>query len=186
ELARLLEHQALESPVEVVAFSTEEPPYFGTPEMGSSIHAKSLAQAGERVRAMISLEMIGYFSPTQPNQNPLLHLLYPRNGRFIALVGRWEDRDLARAAKRCFRGATTVQAVSYSGPVSLGSDLSDQRNYWAHGYSGFMVTDTAFMRNLNYHGPDDTADRLDYERMAGVVDGVFNTVVHLANGPKLQ
>jgi len=68
--------------------------------------------------------------------------------------------------------------------VSLGSDLSDQRNYWARGYSGLMITDTAFMRNLNYHGPDDTADRLDYGRMAGVVDGVFNTVVHLANGPR--
>jgi len=181
ELARLLEHQALRSPVEIVAFSTEEPPYFGTPEMGSAIHAKSLAQSGERVQAMISLEMIGYFSPTQPNQNPLLHLLYPRHGQFIALVGRWADRDLARLAKRCFRGATTVQAVSYSGPVSLGSDLSDQRNYWALGYSGLMVTDTAFMRNMNYHGPDDTADKLDYGRMAGVVDGVFNTVVHLAN-----
>ena len=47
-----------------------------------------------------------------------------------------------------------------------------------------MVTDTAFMRNLNYHGPDDTADRLDYKGMAGVVDGVFNAVVSLANRPK--
>ena len=184
ELARLMEHQALKSPVEIVAFSTEEPPFFGTPEMGSAMHAKALAEAKVGVRAMISLEMIGYFSDTQPNQNPLLHLLYPRHGRFIALVGRWADRDLARVAKRCFRGATTVQAVSYSGPVSLGSDLSDQRNYWARGYSGLMITDTAFMRNLNYHGPDDTADRLDYGRMAGVVDGVFNTVVHLANGPR--
>jgi Zn-dependent M28 family amino/carboxypeptidase len=186
ELARLMEHQALKSPVEIVAFSTEEPPFFGTPEMGSAMHAKALAEAKVGVRAMISLEMIGYFSDTQPNQNPLLYLLYPRHGRFIALVGRWADRDLARVAKRCFRGATTVQAVSYSGPVSLGSDLSDQRNYWARGYSGLMVTDTAFMRNLNYHGPDDTADRLDYRRMAGIVDGVFNTTVHLANGSKRQ
>ena len=77
-----------------------------------------------------------------------------------------------------------MQAVSYSGPVALGSDLSDQRNYWALGYPGLMVTDTAFMRNPNYHAKEDTADTLDYWRMAGVVDGVFNTVVHLANGPK--
>jgi hypothetical protein len=128
--------------------------------------------------------MIGYFSPTQPNVNPLIHLLYPENGRFIALVGRWDDRDLARTAKKCFRGATEVQAVSYSGPVSLGSDLSDQRNYWALGYPGLMVTDTAFMRNPNYHGKTDTADSLDYRRMAGVVDGIANTAVHLANDPR--
>jgi peptidase M28-like protein len=184
ELARLLDHQTLNSPVVLVAYSTEEPPYFGSEVMGSAIHAKSLAQSGARVRAMISLEMIGYFCATQPNQNPLLHLLYPRNGRFVALVGRWADRGLVREAKKCFRGATTVQSVSYSGPVSLGSDLSDQRNYWAHGYPGLMVTDTAFMRNLNYHSLEDTADRLDYRSMAGVVDGVFSTVVHWANEPK--
>jgi Zn-dependent M28 family amino/carboxypeptidase len=183
ELARLLDHQKLAVPVEIVAYSTEEPPYFGGPEMGSAVHARSLAAARVAVRAMISLEMIGYFSATQPNQNPLLHLLYPRDGEFIALVGRWADRDLVRQAKQCFRGATSVRAVSYSGPVGLGSDLSDQRNYWALGYPGLMVTDTAFMRNLHYHGADDTADTLDYQRMAGVVDGVFNTVLHLADAP---
>lgn len=36
-----------------------------------------------------------------------------------------------------------------------------------------MVTDTAFYRNTEYHQPGDTADRLDYEKMAKVVDGVF-------------
>lgn len=180
ELARMLDGMALPARVYLIAYSTEEPPYFGSELMGSAIHAKEMAKSGARVRAMISLEMIGYFTPTQPDTNPLLHLIYPGNGEFIALVGRWHDRELLRHAKRCFRGATAVQAVTYSGPPSLGSDLSDQRNYWAQGYPGFMVTDTAFMRNPNYHSATDTADSLDYRRMAGVVDGVFNTVLHLA------
>ena len=129
---------------------------------------------------MICLEMIGYYAPAQPDQNLLFRMLYPRNGRFIALVGRWADRSLVREAKKCFRGATQVQAVSYSGPVAVGADLSDHLNYWAHGFPAFMVTDTAFLRNPNYHAAGDTTDTLDYQRMAGVVDGVLSTVLHFA------
>jgi hypothetical protein len=70
--------------------------------------------------------------------------------------------------------------VSYSGPVGIGVDLSDHRNYWAAGYSAIMVTDTAFMRNRRYHTTQDLPSSLDYVRLAGVVDGVLSAVVHLA------
>jgi hypothetical protein len=182
ELARLLDRQTLSAPVELVAYSTEEPPFFGAQSMGSAVHAAALAQSGAPPRAMICLEMIGYYSPSQLDRSALFGLLYPHEGRFIAIVGRWADRDLVRLAKKCFRGATQVQAVSYSGPVGVGADLSDHRNYWARGFSAFMVTDTAFLRNPNYHEAGDTADTLDYQRMAGVVDGVLNTILHLAGG----
>lgn len=35
------------------------------------------------------------------------------------------------------------------------------------------VIDTAFYRNKQYHLPGDTADRLNYQKMAQVVDGVI-------------
>lgn len=35
-----------------------------------------------------------------------------------------------------------------------------------------MVTDTSFFRNPRYHTPLDTAETLDYVRMAEVVKGV--------------
>jgi hypothetical protein len=183
ELARLLDSRALLSPVELVAFSSEEPPYFGGADMGSAVHARSLRAAGAQVRAMISLEMIGYFAPSQDHRALLLFLVYPHRGDFIAAVGRWADRDLVREAKRCIRGASVVPPVSYSGPVAVGAGLSDHRNYWAAGYSAFMITDTAFLRNPNYHRASDTPETLDYRRLAGVVDGVLSTVVHLANDP---
>jgi hypothetical protein len=44
-----------------------------------------------------------------------------------------------------------------------------------------MVTDTAFYRNKAYHTPQDTADRLDYQRMGKVVDGVYRAVISQAN-----
>lgn len=37
-----------------------------------------------------------------------------------------------------------------------------------------MVTDTAFLRNPNYHTIRDTVATLDYQRMAAVVNGIFN------------
>lgn len=36
-----------------------------------------------------------------------------------------------------------------------------------------MVTDTAFFRNTAYHTANDTWERLDYDRMAMVVDGLY-------------
>ena len=39
-----------------------------------------------------------------------------------------------------------------------------------------MVTDTAFMRNQNYHLAGDTYDKLNYQRMAKVVQAVYAVV----------
>lgn len=39
-----------------------------------------------------------------------------------------------------------------------------------------MITDTAYLRNEHYHTAADTAETLDYTRMAAVVDGVLNAV----------
>lgn len=181
ELARLLDTRTLKTPVELVAFSTEEPPFFGGPEMGSYVHAQSLRRAGIRARAMIALEMIGYYSAEQPDAALLLHLVYPHRGDFACIVGRWSDRELVRIAKRCFRGASDLPVVSYSGPVAIGADLSDHRNYWGAGIPAIMVTDTAYLRNNAYHTAGDVSSRLDYVRMANVVDGVLATVIHLAN-----
>jgi hypothetical protein len=88
--------------------------------------------------------------------------------------------------QRCFRGASSLPAVSYSGPAIVGIDLSDHRNYWAAGFPSVMVTDTAYLRNPNYHSAGDVAGSLDYERMAGVVDGLLSSVVYLANRPRVK
>ena len=61
-----------------------------------------------------------------------------------------------------------------------GVDFSDQRNYWHAGYSAVMITDTAFYRNRNYHTAEDTAEKLDYKRMAMVVEGVDAIVMDLS------
>src|SRR3989442_15978759 len=71
--------------------------------MGSAVHAASLKAKNARVRAMISLEMIGCFSDERGSQRfplGLLRLLYPSAGNFIAVVGRIGGGGLFRAVKK--------------------------------------------------------------------------------------
>jgi len=174
EIARLLDGRALPVRVELVAYANEEPPWFGSPWMGSAVHARSLK--GQDVRGMICLEMIGYFTERQPAPNLLFRLLYPEQGNFIAVAGRWSDRALTRHVKRAIRG-TGFPAYSFTAPRDAGIDASDQRSYWDLSIPAVMVTDTSDIRNPHYHAPGDTAETLDYQRMAGVVEGVANAVL---------
>ncbi|HKR65729.1 MAG TPA: M28 family peptidase, partial [Thermoanaerobaculia bacterium] len=173
EIARLLSARPPKQPVLLAAWSTEEPPFFGSEQMGSAVHAESLVH--ENVEGLICLEMIGYYAPRQAWPNWLFALLYPSRGDFIAVGGGWDDRALVRRVKRGIRGAGGIRVYSFTGPrVTL--DASDQRNFWSRGWPAALVTDTAFLRNPNYHTARDTAETLDYEKMARVVDGVFNAV----------
>ncbi len=73
-----------------VSFSTEEPPYFGTPDMGSYRLAKQLVAEGEGVALMVSLDMVGYFSDeegSQPSPFAGMSWLYGDCGDFIAVTG---------------------------------------------------------------------------------------------------
>jgi hypothetical protein len=80
------------------------------------------------------------------------------------------------------RAASPLPVYSISAPSFVpGVDFSDQLNYWQAGYKAVMVTDTAFYRNRNYHTGHDTPEKLDYNRMAMVVEGVYAAVQELAN-----
>ncbi len=179
ELAQLLKKNPPEHPVELVAYTLEEPPFFSTEYMGSAVHAR-LVRASERsISVMISLEMIGYFSDEAHSQRypVLLGALYPDKGNFIGIIGRFSDRKETRRVKALMAGATDLPVYSINAPSLIkGIDFSDHRNYWAEGYRAVMITDTAFFRNCHYHEQTDTADRLDYQRMAKVVQGVYAVV----------
>lgn len=188
-LAHLLGANAPSGAVELVAFTLEEPPFFRTDMMGSFVHAASLRKDGVQVRAMIALEMIGYFSNDAGSQHfpfPLLRLYYPSRGNFISVIGRLDQRAITKRVKVLMRGTTDLGVHSMNAPSVLpGIDLSDHRSYWRHGMPAVMITDTAFYRNHNYHGDNDTPDRLDYSRMADVVVAVYETVSALSSGNNL-
>ncbi len=188
ELAYLLGKTDLRQQVELVAFTLEEPPYFRTENMGSAQYALSLNQADADVEAMICLEMIGFFSDEKNSQqfpSALVKWFYPNRGNYIAIVGSLGDRKLIKQVKASMKGATDLPVHSMSAPKSFpGLDFSDHLNFWDQGYTAVMITDTAFYRNFAYHTADDTLQRLDFDRMANVVLGVYEAVVQLAENNK--
>jgi hypothetical protein len=186
ELARLIEGSRLRRTVRFVFFVNEEPPYFQTEEMGSLVYARQLKREGAAVSAMISLETIGYYSEATGSQKypPLLSLLYPSRGDFVGFVGNSESRDLVRRATRSFRESTAFPSEGIAAPANWpGIGWSDHWSFWQEGYPAIMVTDTALFRYPYYHTALDTSDKLDFEKMARVVEGVRNVVTSLANRP---
>lgn len=185
ELARLFksQNQQLKYRVDFVAYTLEEPPHFRKETMGSAVHAKSLFDAKVNVKAMICLEMIGYFSDAPKSQEypvGLLKLFYPGKANFIAVVGKFGQGKLVRKVKKNMAKSCKVNVRSINAPASVpGIDFSDHLNYWKYGYDAVMITDTSFYRNKNYHQKTDTPETLSYGKMAEVVKGVYNAIISL-------
>ena len=184
EVARLLVGRALARRIELVAFAFEEAPFFGTGEMGSVVHVRSLRAAGALVVAMLSLEMIGYYTDAPGSQRfPLaaLKAIYPTTGNFLVVAGRFREAALVRRIQRAMRRASDLPVHVICAPRSLpGIDLSDNASYWDAGERAVMITDSAFYRNPHYHLPTDLPATLDPVRMAKAVAGIARAAAALA------
>jgi hypothetical protein len=184
ELARDLQGTRLRRTVRLVFFVNEEPPYFQTGHMGSLVYARQLRQAGVPVSAMISLEMLGYYSDVPGSQKypSGLGWFYPSRGNFIGFVGNTASRDLARRAVREFRRSAKFPSEGLAAPTDWpGVGWSDQWSFWQVGYPAVMITDTALFRYPYYHTAEDTLKEIDFEKMARVVEGIRSVVVDLAD-----
>ncbi len=179
ELARRLRGKTLGKEVHFAAFSTEEPPFFGTRDMGSFHYASGLNAEGRKA-VMICLEMLGYYSGAAGSQKyPFpLGFIYPSKGDFIGFVSNLGSRKLLKEFKSGFTGGPVVSCVLPGFIRAI--NLSDHLSFWRNGFKAVMVTDTAFFRNSNYHRSTDTPETLDYNRMADITDGLENAILRLA------
>jgi hypothetical protein len=171
-------------PIRIVLFANEEMPYFKRAGMGSWQHARACRAKGEQLRAMLSLETMGYFSDRPGSQHypaPLSHA-YPDRGNFIGFVANLQSRSLVREVIAEFRAHATLPSEGAALPAALpGVGWSDHWAFWQEGYAAVMVTDTALFRDPNYHERSDTPDKLDFERLARVVAGLERTIAALSD-----
>jgi len=180
ELTRTLPDDPHQRTQIFVAFSTEEPPYFGTEQMGSHVFAQRLVDRGERVELMIALDLVGYYSDEPGSQRfpvPGLGLFYPSKGDFVAVIGDMRAGPWLKRVKRGMRAMDAIPVHSFrASPGIAPVHLSDHLAFRRLGLPGVQVTDTAFMRYPHYHSAEDVPDRLDYERMALVVRALHGVI----------
>jgi len=82
---------------------------------------------------------------------------------------------------RSFRRAKLCPSEAAFLPAWItGISWSDHWSFWREGYPAVMVTDTALFRYRWYHTPDDTPEKLNYDRFTLVVEGLKNVVADLA------
>lgn len=168
--------------VDFIAYTLEEPPFFGTSNMGSYVHAESLKENNIKVRGMICLEMIGFFTSKEKSQSypmAILRLFYPSTGNFIGIVSNFGSSSFAAQITKHMK-ETSVKVKTLKAPSFVtGIDFSDHRNYWTFGYNAVMITDTSFYRNPNYHKKTDTIDTLDFNKMHEVVKGICWSILNM-------
>lgn len=174
ELSRILNPDSLPYQIEFVAYTLEEPPYFRTEQMGSFIHAKSLLDARVKIKGMICLEMIGYYSEQTGSQrypSKALKPIYGNKGDFIAVVQDMRFKAFGAEVYKAMKQNQRIKTVSFTSPSNVsGIDFSDHLNYWKMGFDATMITNTAFYRNRNYHTKTDTLETLDIQKMCAVIN----------------
>ena len=185
EVARLLRDFQPAATVHFVGFNLEEiqtwvPPVY---RVGSKAYVKWLTDQVAQVDGALVLEMVGYTGRTQrvPSAVKLVKKI-PATGHFLAAVGDGRSKHLLGAVERAASGVIDLVtlAVPLKGYVVPDTRRSDNARFWDVNYPALMVTDTADLRNPNYHRHTDTPESLDYGFMAKVVTVVANAVALLA------
>ena len=185
ETARLAASLSPALPWTFIGFTTEEPPAFFTPYMGSRVYARRAKEQDDKLKGMLCLEMVGYYChepDSQPLPFPLKFLGYPTTGNFIALVADRRSRPLLAALEHALKSGCRLPvsaiAIPFGGHILPESRLSDHANFWDQGYQAVMLTDTAFLRNPHYHGPRDVLANLDFDAMVELTLGLYYFIKH--------
>lgn len=184
ELARILKEARLPRTVRFAFFANEEDIGMSWDLMGSFHHARESKARGEKLIAMLSLEMLGYFSDQPGSQKyPFpFNLFYPDKGNFIAFVGNTKSRSLVCEVVEQFRTVGRFPSEGVAAPERY-SDISrsDHWAFWQFGCPALMITDTSNFRYPFLHTNEDTPDKLNFEKMARIVCSLIDVIKRLSD-----
>ena len=163
EMAEVFANNPLKYPVRLVAFDLEE---YGL--LGSTAYAQYLKENRQKLRLMLSLEMLGYCNNAKGSQTypDLIKRFYSDRANFIALVGNLSAlRDMNLIRRTMQQHGTLIEVLPdpSAGKLIPITGFSDHRPFWSQKYRAIMVTDTAMLRNPNYHKVSDTIESLDLD-----------------------
>jgi hypothetical protein len=167
-----------------------------------------LRDFAQTITGAIIFETIAYIS-TAPHSQRIpsgISVLYPRQvrkiksrdyrGDWTAVVYRGASTEIACAfaeglaysaglhAPILMRDPTDLPIVGKAlkrwFPASRFFARSDHSSFWEVNIPAIMVSDTAELRNPNYHQPTDTPDTLNYEHLGTIVSATALALARLA------
>lgn len=176
EMAEVFASHPLNYPVRLVAFDLEE---YGL--LGSTAYAKYLKDKQEKLRLMLSLEMLGYcnHAPGSQTYPDLIKAFYSDTANFIALVGNLSAiLDMNRLGKQMKQHGTPIEILTdpSAGKLVPITGFSDHRPFWQQKYRAIMVTDTAMLRNPHYHKASDTIGTLDLDFLTNACQSLITAL----------
>lgn len=185
ELVKYFSNRNLNYDIRFVFFPNEEPPFFDTPQMGSEVYVNEILRREEKIELMICLESIGYYSDKKGSQDyPFpLNFFYPDTANFISIISNLRSKDYMKEMVKFFKKNTCIDVKCLAfPPVIPGMTFSDHYPFWRRGFKALMITDTAFLRNPNYHTKFDLPHTLNYEKLFEVYKGILS-FIELSNSP---
>jgi Zn-dependent M28 family amino/carboxypeptidase len=150
--------------------------------MGSYVYVEQAKKENENIKIAIILETIGYYvdKPFSQRYPLLLGLFYPNRANFISIVGNFSMASWVKVIAQHFKQHSRFPiATVVLFKFVPGVDFSDHWSFWQMDYPAVMVTDTAFYRYPYYHSDSDTFEKLDYQSLALVVEGLAGVLIRI-------
>ena len=157
EIGRVLSRQPCDFTVRIVAFGAEE---YGL--HGSRQHATAARAAGERIIAVLNLDMIGYTDRVP------------------------EDLDLVVNTESEWLASRFAAAASRYAPLPIAQRLdplqrsSDHAPFWDSGYTALLGIEDAVLNNPYYHRATDTVETLNFDFATAVTRATLAATADLA------
>ncbi len=157
ELARVMRSRSFDYTIKFIAFSAEE---YGL--LGSKHYAQSARAAGERIVAVVNLDMVGYTTRTPED----LDLMVDAQAEWLA--------DVFVAAGSTYAALPTAKFIGSS------YNRTDHAPFRDQGYSAMSGIEDVNVPNPYYHKTTDTLSTLNRDFMTSVARASLATVAALA------
>ncbi|MBM4135964.1 MAG: M20/M25/M40 family metallo-hydrolase [Nitrospira sp.] len=187
EAARILSRQKLDTTVQFVAFTLEEPQLQTIKFLiGSNHFARGAKRAGRNYSAVFILESVGYTDQSDGSQDIpfIIKIPVPKKGNFLGVIA---DRRSKAIMEEFYRIAgeyvpellVVPYKVPLSGYILPETRFSDHASFWDYRYPALMLTDTAMFRNPHYHTYKDRHETLDFTFIENVTKAVISALLKL-------
>lgn len=190
EAARVLKDHPTQRTIRLVFFNLEEVGLVGSRAYAQRLKAQTdnaPHDAPDRIVAMISLDMLGFYSDKPNSQkSPIEKSRFftpPTVADFLGVAGILKHRVFSQALTRAMHASDPAfkSVVVDFLPVAPRDLLrSDHAPFLALGIPAVLISDTANFRSPHYHKPSDTIDTLDSERFTISCRAIIGGVHRLA------